>query len=871
MTDKNQSKVSQKIKAKGTDILTANQKIKAKGGPLKASPTDLAKHATENQKLSTKRGVAKESAERENIKKTTEKEGKAKRNIARGSAERGSTRKAATEGSNTRGGITKELATDGGNTKGGIARGSIKEEGARGPTEGNSTKEEDAKSNRDDQPKKLDLASMSIAEDQRRKLKQIFPEVFNENKVDWKKLKATLGKDLENHLDPKIEAGGQWLELYDKLWPGKYNCFRIIQQASLGTLKPRKKESLDWDRTQNLFIEGDNLEVLKLLQRSYYNKVKMIYIDPPYNTGKDFIYPDKFSESLETYLKYTGQKDSKGKKFSTNQETDGRFHSNWLNMMYPRLFLARNLLKDDGVIFISIDDNEVANLRNICDDIFGEENFINIISAKMKNIAGASGGGEDKRLKKNIEFVLVYSKYYNELKKFNSIYKLTEIYNLIKYYEFNNISWKYTSVLVDPGKEKYLTVAKDGDGNEIKIFERINPIIKSVQSLAKQEKISQKEIYYKYIDKIFTTAMPQSSIRVRVANSIDALKASSELYSIKYIPKTGKNKGKIYEQFYKGEKKRLLTWLKDVTEKKQNKIYKRDLLGTLWDDLNLNNLTKEGDIKFENGKKPLKLLENIVSMVTEKDSIILDFFAGSGTTAHAVYEKNLEDGGNRKYICVQLPEPTQEKTEAHKAGFKTIADIGKERIRRAVKKIKAENTQKSLLEPDKNNLDLGFRVFKLDRSNFRRWDDPVLENKAHLLAKKARFEKDKKLPKALKASSLYQKDPHQMQMRLQLKKSIDPSSSDEDLLYEILIKTGFQLTTPIEILKLANKKVYSVEKDALLICLERKISKELIFEIAKLQPARVVCLDKGFENEDWLKTNAKDTFDSFRVRDFRVI
>ena len=779
------------------------------------------------------------------------------------------------------------------------------------------------KTGRANQPERLDLRSMSVTEDQKRKLKQLFPEVFVEKKISWEKLKATLGEEVET---------GQ--EFYDISWQGKRDCFRIIQEPSLGALKPCKKESLDWANTQNLFIEGNNLEVLKLLQKSYYEKVKMIYIDLPYNTGKDFIYPDKYSESLETYLQYTGQKDSSGQKFSTNQETDGRFHSNWLNMMYPRLSLASNLLRDDGVIFISIDDNEVANLRKICDDIFGEENFVNIISAKMKNIAGASGGGEDKRLKKNIEFVLVYAKDYDVLKQFHSIYKLTEIYNLIKYYEFNNISWKYTSVLVNPGKEKYLTSAKDGDGNEIKIFKRLNPIIKSVQSLAKEERISQKEIYYKYIDKIFTTAMPQSSIRTRVEKAIDATNNPSDLHSIKYIPKTGKNKGKIYEQFYKGEKKRLLTWLKDVIVKKENKIYKKDLLGTLWDDLNLNNLTKEGGVKFENGKKPLKLLENMISMATEKDSIILDFFAGSGTTAHAVYEKNLEDGGNRRYICVQLPEPIEKSAEAYKAGFKTIADIGKERIRRAVKQIQekeaaelkkespasrrgsagqaSDDRQTSLFEesegdraslgksgtnpPDPpyqggfisspyQNLsrsgplplsgrsdesapgiarhkapplmkrDLGFRVFKLDKSNFRRYDE-----KSHKEKRQASLK-----PDGLAGAF------NEEQMSFHLDRFIDKKSSEEDLLYEILIKTGFQLTTKISPLNLAGKKVYSIENDALLICLEKKISQDMIIEAAKRSPGRVIFLDRGFEGNDWLKTNAKQTFDSFGVMDFKTV
>ena len=223
-------------------------------------------------------------------------------------------------------------------------------------------------------PDKLNLQSMSITEEQKRKLRQLFPEVFNEKKIDWERLKATLGEELD-----------KWPERYHISWPGKADCFRIIQKPSLGTLKPCKKESFDWDKTQNLFIEGDNLEVLKLLQKSYHNKVKMIYIDPPYNTGKDFIYPDNYSETLETYLQYTGQKDAEGKRFSTNQETDGRFHSKWINMMYPRLFLARNLLRDDGVIFISIDDNEVTNLRNICDEIFGEENFIGTFIWKKKS------------------------------------------------------------------------------------------------------------------------------------------------------------------------------------------------------------------------------------------------------------------------------------------------------------------------------------------------------------------------------------------------------------------------------------------------------------------------------------------------------
>ena len=244
-----------------------------------------------------------------------------------------------------------------------------------------------------DEPKKMDLRSMNMTEEHKEKLKQIFPHVFNEDKIDFERLKQTLGED--------VDTG---LERFGLTWPGKGECMKIIQQPSIGTLKPCKEESVNFDTTENLFIEGDNLEVLKLLQKSYYGKVKMIYIDPPYNTGKEFIYPDKYSETLETYLAYTGQVNAEGKKFSTNTEADGRFHSKWINMMYPRLFLSRNLLRNDGVVFISIDDNEVGNLRKLCDEILGEENLVEVITWNKRIPKNDKGIG-------NIhEYILVYAK-----------------------------------------------------------------------------------------------------------------------------------------------------------------------------------------------------------------------------------------------------------------------------------------------------------------------------------------------------------------------------------------------------------------------------------------------------------------------------
>ena len=545
-----------------------------------------------------------------------------------------------------------------------------------------------------------------IGEENIKKLMTMFPEVVTEGKVDFEKLRQVLGE----YVDDSNER-------YNFTWNGKGRALRLSQTPSLGTLRPCKEESKNWDTTQNLYIEGDNLEVLKLLQKSYYGKIKMIYIDPPYNTGKDFVYRDNFHDSLENYKRITGQVDGNGMPISTNPETSGRYHTDWLNMMYPRLRLARNLLRDDGVIFISIDDNEVHNLRKICDEVFGEENFINMLSVKMKNNAGASGGGEDKRLKKNIEYILLYTKDYNAIEPFNAVYSYKEITELLNEYRNNNISWKYTSILYYEGDKRYLTSTVDGDGNEIKIFERVNPVYKSVSQIMREENISEKEVYYKYFNKIFTTAMPQSSIRVRVMEAIDKTESKEDLYSIEYVPKSGRNKGKIYEQFYKGKNKRLLTWFKDVAEIIDGDVYKKDIKGTYWDGYNLNNLTKEGNIKFKNGKKPLALIMDLIKMVASDNDIILDFFSGSATTAHAVMQLNAINQSKLKFIMVQLPEvikPTTKENEEYIRYLKSeklkpiVTEIGKERIRRAGEKIKEEYKDKENIE----NLDIGFKVFK---------------------------------------------------------------------------------------------------------------------------------------------------------------
>lgn len=390
-----------------------------------------------------------------------------------------------------------------------------------------------------------------------------------------------------------------------------------------------KKIVADENSDFNFLLEGDNLHSLKLLEKTHKGKVDVIYIDPPYNTGnKDFIYDDNYIGS-----------------------DDGYRHSKWLSFMNERLRIARKLLSNEGVIFCSIGDDELSQFKIILDEIFGEDNFINLVSVKTKNAAGASGGGQDLKLKKNLEYLLIYSKDIKFLPEFNTVYKLTEIEELLDYYKENDISWKYTSVLVNPGTKKYIGSTVDGAGDEIKIYKRLNPIFMSVNQIAKKDNISVREVYKKYFNQIHMTAMPQSSIRKRVVDYIgeDNLDMES-LYSIEYIPISGRNKGRLYEQFYKGQKLRLIAWFSDVGVSNNDGVFKKDIEGTYWDGIELNNLSKEGSVKFSNGKKPLSLLNRIIKMYKYKDAVILDFFAGSGTTGHAVMQLNKEDGGNRKYI-----------------------------------------------------------------------------------------------------------------------------------------------------------------------------------------------------------------------------
>ena len=379
----------------------------------------------------------------------------------------------------------------------------------------------------------------------------------------------------------------------------------------------------------NFLIEGDNLAALRLLLKTHRGKIDLIYLDPPYNTGNnDFIYDDN----------YIG-------------EDDGYRHSKWMSFMQKRFDIAKQLLSAEGVIFIQISDIEFAQLKNLCDSIFGEDNFLNIISVNMKNIAGASGGGEDKRFKKNCEYILVYAKNYSLMPIFNGAYEYTEMSELIQQYIDNGVSWKYTSVLVDQGEKEYIGATVDGDGNDIRVYKHTEPTIMSIKQVATAENITEKEAYKKYGTKIFQTTNAQTSIRTRVMNYRHEQGVTEDLLSIEYVPKTGRNKGKVYEQFYKGDKCRLFVWLSDTSEVIDGILYKKDLQGTYWDYTpHMKNVNKEAGVDFSNGKKPLALMQRIISLYPRTDITVLDYFAGSGSTGHAVIEQNQDDKGTRRFI-----------------------------------------------------------------------------------------------------------------------------------------------------------------------------------------------------------------------------
>ena len=658
----------------------------------------------------------------------------------------------------------------------------------------------------------MDGNSLNISQDLLEKLKELVPQAFSEEKVDMQKLQTILG-----------EAVNTDTERYQLSWAGKSEAYKVLQMPTTATLIPQPEQSVNWDEAENIFIEGENLEVLKVLQKSYYGKVKMIYIDPPYNTGSDsFIYPDKFSESKEEYLKRIGEKDEEGYMmkeglFRKNSKENGQFHSNWLNMMLPRLFLARNLLKDDGVIFISIGADEQANLKLLLDEIFGEENFIECITWNKRVPKNDKGIG-------NIhEYVFIYVK---------------------------NVALKHE-----------FTVTKDG--------------LEDIQSLLaklKKQKIplpeAEKEIKKLYKKKGYDrgiTLYNSLSSNYRLWGQINMSWPNADTFGPRYEvlhPKTGKPVN-IPDRGWRWKEETFHDAANYSSGKYNSIIELHDgtfLCGRIWFDKDENkqpssinyldevekfllrsiiSLKSNGGIEVEKlfeGKsyfsypKPTSLLKTLIkSFELESGDIVLDFFAGSGTLGHAILELNEEDGVQRKFICVQLPEKTEEDSEAFKSGYKSIAEIAEARIKKVIEKISQERNGKIPFETLQK---LNFRKYSLSSSNFKIWRGDILDNEEELKKQMSLFVTPQKA-----------------------------NSQTENILWELLIKSGVPLTEKIEIKTLPDSATIYHTVDKKFAFVLDKYTQEVQTEVLKLKPRTVICLDSLFHNEDKVKTNAQLKFE----------
>lgn len=599
-----------------------------------------------------------------------------------------------------------------------------------------------------------------------KKLAEMFPNAVTEviDETTGKVVRAIDKDVLMQEISCKVVDGNE--ERYQFTWPDKKKSILLANAPINKTLRPCREESVDFDNTENLYIEGDNLEVLKLLQETYLGKIKMIYIDPPYNTGNDFVYEDDFSENINEYLENSGQYDEEGNRLVQNSESNGRFHTDWLNMIYPRLKLAKDLLADDGVIFISIDDNEQENLKKICDEIFGATNFIGCFLWKKKststNVANALVSAQT-------DYQLCYGKNISPISLNRRAITTEE-----RKYPFSDENGNYRTTIIE----------KKDSGDYARATMKY-PILGVYPREGKRWQIGEK------------------TAREYEAHNL-------------FIIDNGIVKLKIYEK-------------DDKTTFSANPTLLLDCGST-------DNAAKETNINLFNkaelfpNPKPTELLLHFIKMATQNDSIILDFFSGSATTAHAVMELNAEDGGNRKFIMVQIPEETSEKSEACKAGYKNICEIGKERIRRAAKKIAEEN-------PDAK-FDGGFRVLKIDSSNMR----DVYYNPADFY-------------------------PYLLD---NLVDNIKEDRTPEDLLFQVMLDLGILLSSKIEKSIIGNKKVFNVENNYLIACFDENVTENVITEIAKRKPYYFVMRDSSMAN-DSVATNFEQIFAAYSPDTIRKV
>jgi adenine-specific DNA-methyltransferase len=657
---------------------------------------------------------------------------------------------------------------------------------------------------------KFDLRSEDIAEARRQELLRIFPEVHTESGgINFEALRLSLGD--------AIQTGP---EGFGMSWPGRAECAKTILRQSAATLLPDEGESVNWDITQNVIIEGDNLEVLKVLQKAYLGKVKIIYIDPPYNTGSDFIYPDNYTESLKTYLQYTGQVDDEGRKFSTNTESSGRFHSKWMNMMYPRLKIAADLLTEDGIMCVSIDDKEYPRLVSLMAEVFGEENLKTICikmseptGVKMAHVAVA---GIVPKLK---EYLIIGKKdgikgiYLDKLPK-------------------EKWDEEYKTLIVNATPEqiqqvKFIRDNEDRSYDDIELLESILSLwkVESCSDALKRlglDKKDHEQWKYENAWRIIQIATLTGGARDRAKEKKAAYRSAPSFFSIV----TPQKKCYLISGAFNT----------DAELPRCKVLFADDYLtvhpGDFWSDIKTTGLDNEGGVPFKNGKKPLKLLERVIKMSREKDCIVLDFFAGSGTTGEAVMAQNAKDGGTRKFVLVQLPEVGGMDSEMVAEGFNSIADVTRQRIRKSGKSISS-----AFSGPDTVRPDTGFRSFRLNESNFAVWDANAINGD------KSKLEQQ-----------LFTQVEHVL-----------PGRTNQDILFELMLKSRYGLTTPVEQVEVDNCEVWKVADGEMVAVIDAGLTVGVVRAIASWKPTSVVILDRCFGSDDSLKANARKIFEDSKV------
>lgn len=619
--------------------------------------------------------------------------------------------------------------------------------------------------------KKIDMKSKNIINNNIDKIGNLFPNVMKEGKIDFDELKQELSNDLIDNSKEK----------YQLTWPGKNESKINANSTTSKTLIPLKNKSSNFNKSENIYIEGDNLDVLKILQESYLNKIKMIYIDPPYNTGRDFIYKDTFNKNINEELVQSGQINEYNKKLLSNNDSNGRYHSDWLSMIYPRIKLSRYLLKDNGVIFISIGQEEINNLICICDEIFGEKNRVGQISRLMK-----SGGNQGKQFSKNIDYILVYAKNINKLENFrepleqeliNKIYTSIENFGSRKGEKYRTMGL-YQAGLEERINQRFWIKCPDGslaipEGNTFpkikKEGEKVTP--------------SHGEGVWRWTYERYISELLKGNIEFKKTNTSSLIDENGD-----------KSKYNIYTKIWLNDRLDEGRIPVDIITKYENRQSSKEL--------------KELHIPFDFAKPSELIIKLMGYLDLKKEDIILDYFSGSASTAHAIIKHNSKFGLSNKFIMVQLPEQCEQNSEAYKAGFKTICDIGEERIRRAAKKIKEETNA---------DIDYGFRVYKVDSSNMK--------------------------------DVYYEPSKLGQQQLNNLESNIKEDRTPEDLLTQVILDLGLTLDLKIEEKEILNNKVYFVAQNNLVACFDNEINIDIIDEICKAQPLKVVFRESSFKND----------------------